>query len=318
MFRPPTDSPSRDPHGAHPAHDPQGAPGGPDARPARDARPSRRPGVAALRPGAAVLPVAALAAALALSVTVTARGGSGGGSGDGDRRVPAAAPAAGPTASDASAAPTGTPTPPAAATTPSRVPGNPAAGHRGNPSPTAPRTTPPATARTTAPPSGDRADRTDAAVPASPLTPAGTAGATTPATGAPRPHHTVGHRPATPIATPAAVPYDVLRVGACFDIDRAAPGTVVRRSCTAPHDAQLVARLRLTGRYADDTAVRDAAAALCKAPLRLRALAQPFGTRWATFVQYPYRTSYLLGDKVVACSLAAPSSSGRKLTAPLR
>ncbi|MBT2444502.1 hypothetical protein J7E93_31285 [Streptomyces sp. ISL-36] len=125
-------------------------------------------------------------------------------------------------------------------------------------------------------------------------------------------------------ATGPAVPYQRLRVGECFDIDRAAPGTVVRRDCHRPHDAQLVAIARLTGDYRSDQEVRDRAAELCRVPLRGKAAEQPLGTRWTTFVQYPYRSGYLLGSDAVACSLAAYSGDGAesrgsvaKLTAPL-
>ncbi|GEB55984.1 hypothetical protein GCM10017674_52510 [Streptomyces gardneri] len=114
------------------------------------------------------------------------------------------------------------------------------------------------------------------------------------------------------------VSFEALRVGDCFDIDRATPGTALRRDCDTPHDAELVTRLRLTGTYADDQLVREAATELCRAPLRDKAARQPLGTRWTTFVQYPYRTSYLLGSDAVACSLAAPSATGRKLTGLLR
>ncbi|MFI9291358.1 hypothetical protein H4W23_37745 [Streptomyces gardneri] len=131
-----------------------------------------------------------------------------------------------------------------------------------------------------------------------------------------------GSSPATaPTSTrPPARPvsFEALRVGDCFDIDRATPGTALRRDCDTPHDAELVTRLRLTGTYADDRLVREAATELCRAPLRDKAARQPLGTRWTTFVQYPYRTSYLLGSDTVACSLAAPSATGRKLTGLLR
>ncbi|MCX5395108.1 hypothetical protein [Streptomyces sp. NBC_00094] len=114
------------------------------------------------------------------------------------------------------------------------------------------------------------------------------------------------------------VSFEALRVGDCFDIDRDTPGTALRRSCNTPHDAELVARPRLTGSYADDQRVREAATELCRVPLRDKAALQPLGTRWTTFVQYPYRTSYLLGSDTAACSLAARSASGDKLTARLR
>ncbi|MEV4941438.1 hypothetical protein [Streptomyces zaomyceticus] len=107
-----------------------------------------------------------------------------------------------------------------------------------------------------------------------------------------------------------SVSFEALRVGDCFDIDRGAPGTALRRSCDTPHRAELVARLRLTGLRATDEAIREAATLLCREPLRRKAARQPAGTRWTTFVQYPYRTSYLLGADTVACSLAAPSAIG--------
>ncbi|MEU8619002.1 hypothetical protein [Streptomyces sp. NPDC048623] len=261
----------------------------PTEPPSRDARPPRRPGVV-------VLPVAALAAVLALSIAVTARGGTA----DDDPHATAATPAADSSAGrdpdGASATPSGT-----------------ASGASGE-GPAAQGEAPaPLPARTTRPTTTPGANRARPARPSANGSP--TAAATARATAEPRPRQTAARR--TP-AVPAPRPYDALRVGDCFDIDRDAPGTVVRLACDTPHDAELVARLQLTGKYADDDAVRDAAAALCRAPLRLKAAAQPLGTRWTTFVQYPYRTSYLLGDTTVACSLAAPSDTGGKLTVPLR
>ncbi|MFD9248064.1 hypothetical protein ACFV0D_40355, partial [Streptomyces sp. NPDC059556] len=123
-------------------------------------------------------------------------------------------------------------------------------------------------------------------------------------------------RPATGGAgAPRPVSFDALRVGDCFDIDRGAPGTALRRACDTPHHAELVARLRLTGLHATDTAIREAATLLCREPLRRKAARQPLGTRWTTFVQYPYRTSYLLGSDAIACSLAA-NTSGEGATPP--
>ncbi|WP_137991606.1 hypothetical protein [Streptomyces vilmorinianum] len=129
--------------------------------------------------------------------------------------------------------------------------------------------------------------------------------------------------PATSVPA-AAVPYQELAAGECFDVDRRAPGTVVRRACHRPHDAQVVAVVRLTGDHRTDQEVRDAAAALCREPLHRKAAEQPHGTRWTTFVQYPYRTGYLLGSDTVTCSLipyaqhTAPDGTAGRLTAPLQ
>ncbi|MFF6772182.1 hypothetical protein ACFY8W_01295 [Streptomyces sp. NPDC012637] len=262
----------------------------PAESPSRDARPPRRPGVV-------VLPVAALAAILALSFAVTARGGAGDGGPNAMPSAPAV-PGAGLSAGTTSGPSAGAPS-----DTASGAPGQRPAAQGESRSPLPAQSKRPTTRRT--------ADR-DRREPTAPHPPA--AAPTASGTTSPRPRGDATRR--TP---PAPVPslYDGLRVGDCFDIDRDAPGTVVRRTCGTPHDAELVARLRLTGTYADDGAVRDAAAALCREPLRIKAVGQPLGTRWSTFVQYPYRTSYLLGETTVACSLAAPTGSAR-LTAPLQ
>ncbi len=118
--------------------------------------------------------------------------------------------------------------------------------------------------------------------------------------------------------SPRPVSFEALRVGDCFDIDRGAPGTALPRACDTPHHAELVARLRLTGVHATDTAIREAAALLCREPLRRKAELQPLGTSWTTFVQYPYRTSYLLGSDAVACSLAITSTDGGTLSRRLQ
>ncbi|GAA3387332.1 hypothetical protein [Streptomyces roseoviridis] len=263
--------------------------------PSRDARPPRRPGVV-------VLPLAALVAILIVSLAVAARGGTD----DGDPHATPSAP--GPAGADAQARRAG-----AEDAAADRLSGTPDDASSGTPGlrPSAQGESasplPEPSAKRPAPAGTDRVPgKQPAATP--------TASAVPPGTASPRPRPSAGRRSAS--AAPRT-PYDTLRAGHCFDIVRDAPGTVVRRACDTPHDAELVARLRLVGSYADDRAVRDAAAALCRAPLRAKAAEQPLGTRWATFVQYPYRTSYLLGTDSVACSLAAPSDSDRKLRAPL-
>ncbi|MFI1716857.1 hypothetical protein [Streptomyces litmocidini] len=163
----------------------------------------------------------------------------------------------------------------------------PSAGTPANP------TTTRATPRRTA--AGDRAGQQQSGASPSPSRSRSTA----PATGT-----TPSGRPTGAPAPERAVSYEALRVGDCFDIDRDAPGTALRRHCDTPHQGELVVRLRLAGTFVTDEAVREAATALCRQPLRRKAARQPLGTRWTTFVQYPYRTSFLLGEDTVACSLA--------------
>ncbi|MEU2233819.1 hypothetical protein [Streptomyces vietnamensis] len=156
-------------------------------------------------------------------------------------------------------------------------------------------------------------------------TPTGTASAGNPRggtaptpfrSGSTAPAHTAPATGATPSGPPTGdrlrerpVSFEALSVGDCFDIDRDAPGTVLRRGCDTPHHAELVVRPRLVGTFATDQAVREAATLLCREPLRRKAALQPLGTRWTTFVQYPYRTSHLLGADTVACSLATTSGT---------
>ncbi|MEU8526396.1 hypothetical protein AB0C77_12490 [Streptomyces sp. NPDC048629] len=114
------------------------------------------------------------------------------------------------------------------------------------------------------------------------------------------------------------VAFERLRVGDCFDVDREAPGTAIRRACDRPHDAEVVARLRLAGLLRTDDEVRHRAAELCRPPLRAKAAAQPSGTYWTTYVQYPYHSGYLLGSDTVVCSLADLSDEDGRLTTRLQ
>ncbi|MER7539344.1 hypothetical protein ABTX77_31855 [Streptomyces sp. NPDC097704] len=148
--------------------------------------------------------------------------------------------------------------------------------------------------------SEDRSGRAQSSTSAEPTR----SGAPAPANGTPSTGATPSGRPTGAPARERSVSYEALRVGDCFDIDRDAPGTALRRRCDTPHHAELVARPRLVGSFATDRAVREAATLLCREPLRLKAARQPLGTRWTTFVQYPYLTSHLLGADTVACSLA--------------
>ncbi|RSS36079.1 hypothetical protein [Streptomyces sp. WAC08241] len=273
-------------------------------RPRRSRRPAAR---RAFRFGTPLLPL--LTAALVATAFLTVREG---GENDGN---PMGAPS--PVATGDAASP---PLPPP---TDGPAPGASGVGTTGTPTP---GTTRDGAAEDDTPVPGPRRDGTPAATAARGATPtrteaegrpphASTSPAPSPtrsAAPAPSGGRKDGRRPGRPVS------FEALRVGDCFDIDRDAPGTAVRRPCDAPHSAELVARPRLTGRYATDRAVREAATELCREPLRRKAARQPFGTRWTTFVQYPYRTSHLLGSDTVACSLVVPSTIGGRIGHRLR
>ncbi|MDW4910747.1 hypothetical protein RB628_36855 [Streptomyces sp. ADMS] len=114
------------------------------------------------------------------------------------------------------------------------------------------------------------------------------------------------------------VPYHMLRTGDCFDIDAAHPGQAAKRACDGPHDAEVVEVAELEGGYTTDTALRNAASALCRPILKREAAEQPEGAVRGSLVQYPDTVGYRLGIDNVVCSLAAgPGSGPRKLTGPL-
>jgi hypothetical protein len=114
------------------------------------------------------------------------------------------------------------------------------------------------------------------------------------------------------------VPYYMLKKGDCFNTNDALPGQAAKRSCTKPHDAEVVKVAELNGSYTTDAALKKAASALCKAPLERKAAQQSAGTVRGTLVQYPDSSGYKIGIDNVACSLAADVGSGtHKLTKPL-
>jgi hypothetical protein len=116
------------------------------------------------------------------------------------------------------------------------------------------------------------------------------------------------------------VPYYMLRKGDCFDTDDGLPGQAVKRSCTKPHDAEVVKVAELNGTYTTNAALKAAASALCKGPLERKAADQATGTVSETLVQYPDTGGYRIGIDNVACSLAADVGKGstRKLTKRLK
>ncbi|WP_426368174.1 hypothetical protein [Streptomyces sp. E-08] len=262
-----------------------------------------RPGPAARRArwfGVPLVPL--LTAALVAGAFLTARGGAEG-SGLADGRTggdPAGVPSPVVTSGTGPAAPT-----PADGTGPAAPTPADGAGTAGTSSPGIPAhsSTTGATPTPTAPEDG--AGRPQDSTSPTPHR----SGSTGPAGGTPSTGTTPSGLPTGDRSSVRPVSFEALRVGECFDIDRDAPGTALRQRCDTPHHAELIARLRLAGTFATDQAVREAATLLCREPLRRKAARQPLGTRWTTFVQYPYRTSHLLGADTVACSLATTTGT---------
>ncbi|MET9898907.1 hypothetical protein [Streptomyces sp. NPDC006446] len=115
------------------------------------------------------------------------------------------------------------------------------------------------------------------------------------------------------------VPYYMLQKGDCFDTDDHLPGQAVKRTCTEPHDAEVVKVAELDGTYTTNAALKKAASTLCQGPLERKAAGQAAGTVRDTLVQYPDTGGYKVGIDKVACSLAADVGKGtHKLTKPLK
>ncbi|MCX4992619.1 MULTISPECIES: hypothetical protein [unclassified Streptomyces] len=115
------------------------------------------------------------------------------------------------------------------------------------------------------------------------------------------------------------VPYYMLQKGDCFDTDDGLPGQAVKRTCTEPHDAEVVKVAELDGTYKTNAALKKAASTLCQGPLERKAAGQAAGTVRDTLVQYPDSGGYKVGIDKVACSLAADVGKGtHKLTKPLK
>lgn len=114
------------------------------------------------------------------------------------------------------------------------------------------------------------------------------------------------------------VPYYMLQKGDCFNMNDSRPGQAAKRSCTKPHDAEVVKVTELEGTYTTDAALKQAASALCEETLDRKAARQPADTVRGTLVQYPDSNSYELGIDNVACSLSADAGGDRKLTKPLK
>ncbi|WP_194238514.1 hypothetical protein [Streptomyces spongiae] len=114
------------------------------------------------------------------------------------------------------------------------------------------------------------------------------------------------------------VPYYMLQEGDCFNMNDSRPGQAAKRSCSKPHDAEVVQVTELEGTYTTDAALKQAASALCEETLDRKAARQPAGTVRGTLVQYPDPNGYELGIDNVACSLSADPGGDRKLTKPLK
>ncbi|WP_370115768.1 hypothetical protein [Streptacidiphilus sp. MAP12-33] len=120
-------------------------------------------------------------------------------------------------------------------------------------------------------------------------------------------------------ALPNTFSYISLQPGDCFDspaftrtLDRLA-----KRSCTAPHDAEVTQLVALPGGLADYPAILQKAVELCS-PLDAAAYKKQSIKQLQYYELYPSFAEYQGGRHTVTCALSGGSYQGApKLTAPL-
>jgi len=126
-----------------------------------------------------------------------------------------------------------------------------------------------------------------------------------------------------PSASPhgTGTPYLVLRPGECFDT----PGldssitTTVRRSCSVPHDGEVIANETITGSFATQSALRAKVLELCRADVEKHRSQVPNDAQYYYYTIYPSLATYERSKKdTVSCSLTISKTiDGKKLTKPL-
>ncbi|MDK1474113.1 hypothetical protein QNO07_11915 [Streptomyces sp. 549] len=133
---------------------------------------------------------------------------------------------------------------------------------------------------------------------------------------------TVPTQPSEPSVAPTVIPYVVLPPGTCFNhpaLNSDAKG-IDRRSCNESHDAEVISNRKVSGDFATDTAIQQAALALCEKDARTRLQKMPQdGTVYYPFALYPLKSTYdFQGKDTVSCAMTLSNTKdGKQLAAPL-
>jgi hypothetical protein len=116
-------------------------------------------------------------------------------------------------------------------------------------------------------------------------------------------------------------PYVVLKPGECFDtpgLDSSIAKTV-RRSCSSPHDGEVIANETITGSFTTEKALRAKVLKLCQADVEKHRSKVPSDAQYYYYAIYPSLATYEKNEKdIVSCSLTlSEKPDGKKLTKPL-
>lgn len=123
-------------------------------------------------------------------------------------------------------------------------------------------------------------------------------------------------------ATPSdLVPYVVLSPGTCFDhpgLDSSVK-EVEKRSCSGPHDGEVISNATLTGTFTTEKEIQTKALALCETAAESRMKSLPAGKTYYYYALYPSQPTYSIrGEDQVSCSLTLSATpGGPKLTEKL-
>ncbi|MFC5032705.1 hypothetical protein G3I60_34070 [Streptomyces sp. SID13666] len=122
--------------------------------------------------------------------------------------------------------------------------------------------------------------------------------------------------------TPDLVPYVVLNPGKCFDhpgLDSSV-SVVTTRSCSSPHDGEVVANETLTGSFTTETELQSKVLKLCEPDAKKRLARIPAdGKTYYYYALYPSLMTYQIQKKdTISCSLTLSNKvDGKKLTKAL-
>ncbi|MDJ0344519.1 hypothetical protein QMK19_07930 [Streptomyces sp. H10-C2] len=128
----------------------------------------------------------------------------------------------------------------------------------------------------------------------------------------------------TPSASPSQdlVPYVVLQPGKCFDhpgLDSSV-SVVTTRSCSSPHDGEVVANETLTGTFNTETELQTKVLKLCEPDAKKRLGSIPAdGKTYYYYALYPSLMTYQIQKRdTISCSLTLSNKvNGKKLTQAL-
>lgn len=117
------------------------------------------------------------------------------------------------------------------------------------------------------------------------------------------------------------VPFVVLDPGECFDHPALSSDVteVKTRSCSGPHNGEVIANDKLTGDFSTEKELQDKVLELCKADAttRLKRIPQD-GRNYYFYAIYPSLVTYERGQDTISCSLTLSNSrDGTKLTKKL-